>query len=74
VVVEEAASLEETEHAALEGSLKLLGVAGGEVRGLVEGQAAVGLPGERPSRTTTWKWRWGLRAEPKRWRKETAPS
>jgi hypothetical protein len=27
-----------------------------------------------PSRTTTWKWKWGLRAEPKRCRKETAPS
>lgn len=27
-----------------------------------------------PSRTTTWKWKWGLRAGPKRWRKETAPS
>jgi hypothetical protein len=57
VVVEEAASLEETEHAALEDSLKLLQVAGGEVRGFVEGHAAVRLPGGRPSRTTTWKWR-----------------
>jgi hypothetical protein len=32
-------------------------------------------PSEKtPSRTTTWKWKWGLRAEPKRCRKEAAPS
>jgi hypothetical protein len=32
-------------------------------------------PSEKtPSRMTTWKWKWGFRAEPKRCRKETAPT
>ena len=29
---------------------------------------------KRPSRMTTWKWKCGFSAEPKRCRKETAPS
>jgi hypothetical protein len=53
VVVEEAASLEEAEHAPLEGSPEVVGVLGGEVGGfaLVFGKVAVapaGLPRAAP--------------------------
>ena len=66
VVVEQAA--------ALQCALEAVDVVGRDVRRLVEGDLPSSPSAKRPSRTTTWKWKWGLRAEPKRWRKETAPN
>ena len=51
---------------------------GAEPAGRVKGQAVFRLSSgslvNSPSVTARWKWGWGLRAEPKRCRKETAPS
>jgi hypothetical protein len=57
VLVEEAAALEESEHAALQRALEAEDVVGREVCRLVEGDAAVVASEKTPSRTTTWKWK-----------------
>jgi hypothetical protein len=57
VVVEEPASLEEAQNAALQRTLETLDVVGSEVRRLVEGDGAIVAAGEGAIETTTWKWK-----------------
>ena len=73
-LVEKAACAEVPEHTALNDTLEVEPVVFVEQGGLVEADSPSGTCAKTPSRTTRWKWKWGLRDDPKRCRKETAPS
>jgi hypothetical protein len=55
VLVEEAAALQESEHAALQRALEALHVIGGEVRRLVEVTVPSSPLEKTPSKSKTWR-------------------
>jgi hypothetical protein len=61
-------SLKEAEHTALQRALEALHVLVSQVRRLWKVTPPSSFSEKSPSRTTMWKWKWALRAEPKRCR------